>query len=306
MMKILLTGGSGLVGNNILEHIKSKEYVILHPKKEELNLLDYNKVDEYIKVNKPDIIIHAAGLVGGIHANMTNQLDFLVVNLDMGKNLILSAKNNGVKKLINLGSACMYPRNGKNPLKEEGLLNGELEPTNEGYAIAKLTTARICDYISKKDIDLQYKTIIPCNLYGKHDRFHEFNSHIIPAAIRKIHEAIINNNDEVIIWGDGTPEREFLYAEDLADFIYFVIENFEKVPQYINIGYGSVFSINETYKILGEVMGFNGTFINDLSKPNGMKTRLLDDTKILNLGWNNRTDFKEGIKKTYNFYKTKV
>ncbi len=166
--------------------LKSKNFTFFHPSSKELNLQDYNAVDEFIKINKPDFIIHAAGLVGGIQANIANPVNFLMINLDIGRNIIMAAKNNNVKYFMNLASSCMYPRNAENPLAEELILQGELEPTNEGYAIAKIVSTRLCEYIVKEDTVLQYKTIIPCNLYGKYDKFSPEHSHMVPAVIKKI------------------------------------------------------------------------------------------------------------------------
>ena len=235
MQKILITGSNGMVGRNIAEFEKSKDYILLTPTSSELNLLDRASVDSYIESNKPDIVIHCAGRVGGIQANMAHPVDFLVQNTQMGLNIIMSSYENGIKKFINMSSSCMYPREATNPLNEELILKGELEPTNEGYAIAKITTTRLCEYINRENGEFQYKTVIPCNLYGKYDKFDPKNSHMLPAVIRKIHEAKINNQEVLDIWGDGEARREFMYAEDLADFVYYAIENFEKIILWIMI-----------------------------------------------------------------------
>ena len=222
-MRILITGGNGMVGKNILEHHKTSNYEIFAPSSSELNLRDYNSVNNYIAKNKPEIIIHTAGLVGGIQANISRPVDFLVFNLDMGRNIIMASKENGVKYFLNMASSCMYPREGQNPLKEDLILKGELEPTNEGYAIAKVVATRLCEYIVKENPSLQYKTVIPCNLYGKHDKFSPENSHMIPAVIKKIYEAKQNNAKEIDIWGDGLARREFMYTGDLADFLFYAL-----------------------------------------------------------------------------------
>ena len=170
-MKILVTGGNGMVGKNILEHPEAAQHVLLSPSSSELNLRDYIAVNAYLKKHQPDFIIHSAGLVGGIQANIARPVDFLVYNLDMGRNIIMAAQENGIKRLMNMASSCMYPREAQNPLQEELILKGELEPTNEGYAIAKVVATRLCEYIVKENPELQYKTVIPCNLYGKYDKF---------------------------------------------------------------------------------------------------------------------------------------
>lgn len=302
-MKIFLTGGNGMVGKNILNYSEAKNFTFIHPSSKELNLQDYNAVDEFIKINKPDFIIHAAGLVGGIHANIANPVNFLLVNLDIGRNIILAAKNNNVKHFMNLASSCMYPRNAKNPLAEELILQGELEPTNEGYAIAKIVSTRLCEYISKEDSSFIYKTIIPCNLYGKYDKFSPEHSHMVPAVINKIQDAVINNKSEIDIWGDGLSRREFMYAEDLANFVFYAIANFEKMPQNLNVGLGYDYTINEYYSVIAKVLGYKGKFVHDLTKPVGMRQKLIDDTKLKQFGWKHSTSLDEGIEKTVDYFK---
>lgn len=305
-MKILVTGGNGMVGKNILEHQKAANYEILAPSSTELNLRNFDSVDNYIKQNKPDIIIHAAGLVGGIQANMARPVDFLVYNLDMGKNIIMAAKENGVKYFLNMASSCMYPREAQNPLQEELILKGELEPTNEGYAIAKVVATRLCEYIVKENPALQYKTVIPCNLYGKYDKFSPEHSHMVPAVIKKIYEAKQNNASEIDIWGDGLARREFMYTGDLADFVFYALDNFEKMPQNINVGLGFDYTINEYYQAIADAIGFTGKFVHDLSKPIGMKQKLIDDSKLKQFGWQHQTSLQEGIKKTLDYFKKEV
>ena len=305
-MKILVTGGNGMVGKNILEHPKSNQHTFLSPKSSELNLRDFDAVNNYLKKHKPDFIIHAAGLVGGIQANMSRPVDFLVYNLDMGRNILLSAKENKVPYFMNMASSCMYPRETQNPLQEELILKGELEPTNEGYALAKIVGTRLCEYISKEKPELLYKTVIPCNLYGKYDKFSPEHSHMVPAVIKKIYDAKQNNISEIDIWGDGLARREFMYAGDLADFVFFAIDKFEKMPQNINVGLGFDYTINEYYKTIAKVIGYKGRFIHDLSKPTGMKQKLIDDTKLREFGWKHQTSLEEGIQKTLDYFKTSV
>lgn len=305
-MRILVTGGNGMVGKNILEHQKASKYEILAPSSSELNLRDFDSVDKYIKQNKPDIIIHAAGLVGGIQANMARPVDFLVYNLDMGRNIIMAAKENNVKYFLNMASSCMYPREAQNPLQEELILKGELEPTNEGYAIAKVVATRLCEYIVKENPELQYKTVIPCNLYGKFDKFSPEHSHMVPAVIKKIYEAKQNNATEIDIWGDGLARREFMYTGDLADFVFYALDHFEKMPQNINVGLGFDYTINEYYQAIADAVGFTGKFVHDLSKPIGMKQKLIDDSKLKQFGWQHKTSLKEGIKNTLDYFKKEV
>jgi nucleoside-diphosphate-sugar epimerase len=305
-MRILITGGNGMVGKNILEHKKASNYEILAPSSSDLNLRNFDSVDKYIKKKKPDVIIHAAGLVGGIQANMARPVDFLVYNLDMGRNIIMAAKENGVKYFLNMASSCMYPREAQNPLQEELILKGELEPTNEGYAIAKVVATRLCEYIVKENPTLQYKTVIPCNLYGKYDKFSPEHSHMVPAVIKKIYEAKQNNATEIDIWGDGLARREFMYTGDLAEFLFYALDNFEKMPQNINVGLGFDYTINEYYEAIAEAVGFTGKFVHDLSKPIGMKQKLIDDSKLKQFGWQHQTTLQEGIKKTLDYFKKEV
>lgn len=305
MQKILITGSNGMVGRNIVEFEKSKNYILLTPNSSDLNLLDRKSVDEYIKLNNPDIVIHCAGIVGGIQANMANPVKFLVDNTQMGLNIIMASQEAGIKRFINMSSSCMYPREAINPLGEELILKGELEPTNEGYALAKITATRLCEYINREDEEYQYKTVIPCNLYGKYDKFDPKHSHMLPAVIKKIHEAKEANVDSDI-WGSGEARREFMYAEDLADFIYYALENFEKMPQNINVGLGHDYTINEYYEAIAKIIGFKGKFIHDLTKPIGMKQKLIDDSKLKEFGWSYKTSLEDGIKKIYEYYLEEV
>ena len=304
--RILLSGGSGMVGRNIREYSEAKNYILSAPSHTELDLKDENAISEFISEFKPDIVIHSAGTVGGIQANITRPVDFLVDNIKVGMNLILASRKNQIKRFLNIGSSCMYPRAAENPLKEEVILKGELEPTNEGYAIAKITCARLCEYINREDPEFLYKTIIPCNLYGKYDKFDPKNSHMIPAVIRKTSEAVQNNSNKIEIWGDGKARREFMYAEDLADFIFYSFKKFEELPNYLNVGLGYDYSINEYYEAVAKVIGFNGEFFHDISKPTGMAQKLVDTSLLKKFGWSSKTTLSEGINKTYKFYLKEV
>ena len=300
-MKILITGGSGMVGKNLIHYLKkNQQYNLFYPSSLELNLLDYNSVKIYIREKKPDIIIHCAGLVGGIQANIERPYSFLSHNLIMGSNIIEAAISNKIVKLINLGSSCMYPKDLERELDEKDILTGKLEPTNEGYAIAKITTAKLCEY-AIREFNLDYKTIIPCNLYGKWDKFDPTISHMIPAVIRKLYLAK-NNNETVDIWGDGTARREFMYTEDLADFIHYSIINYDQLNSYTNVGLGHDYSILDYYKEVASVVGFKGSFKFDLTKPSGMKRKLCSINKQNKLGWKPKHTLKQGLLKTYKFY----
>ena len=305
-MKILLTGSRGMVGRNIAEHASACHHVILSPTSAELNLLDAASVQVYISTNKPDMIIHAAGIVGGIQANMAQPVKFLVDNMQMGLNILTSAKACSVKKIMNLGSSCMYPRDAENPLSEDMISKGELEPTNEGYAIAKVAITRLCEYINREDESYLYKTVIPCNLYGKYDKFDPEQSHMIPAVIRKINDAKDQNKEFIDIWGDGLAKREFMYAGDFADFVYYAIAHFELMPQSINVGLGCDYTINEYYHKIADIVGYQGRFSHDLSRPTGMQRKLIDDTSLKTFGWQPRTSLDQGLKKTYDYFLNEI
>jgi GDP-L-fucose synthase len=301
-MKILLTGAGGMVGNNLLEHSEINKLKVLAPRSKELDLRDFVAVQVYLDKHRPDMVIHAAGKVGGIQANMREPVGFLLENLDMGRNIVWASRQTGVKRLINLGSSCMYPRNHNEPLAEELVLKGELEPTNEGYALAKAVTARLCEYISREDPSFQYKTLIPCNLYGRHDKFDPAHSHLIPAIIHKIHQAKIAGDGQVEIWGEGTARREFMYAGDLADVLVRAIKDFESLPMMMNVGLGQDYSINEYYQATADVLGYRGVFIHDLTKPVGMARKLVNVERQQAWGWSAHHTLHSGIEKTYDFY----
>jgi len=302
MLKILLTGANGMVGRNIVAHSSAQQFDWLTPGRAELDLSDLNKVLAYVDTHKPDLVIHAAGLVGGIQANMAEPVRFLVDNLQLGVNLLTACKTVGVPRVINLGSSCMYPRTAANPLKESSVLTGELEPTNEGYALAKIVAARLCDYISQENTALSYKTVIPCNLYGRFDHFEPNRSHMIPAVIHKLHQAKSTGATSVDIWGDGLSRREFMYAQDLADFLFYAIGHFEAMPHLINVGLGRDWSINEYYQAASDVVGYTGEFTHDLSKPAGMRQKLVDTERLDTFGWQAPTKLEQGLSATYQYY----
>jgi len=304
-MKILITGSRGMVGRNIIEHASAACHEILSPASNELNLLKTEDVQDYIISNAPDMVIHAAGIVGGIQANIAKPVKFLVDNMQMGFNILTISKACGVKRFMNLSSSCMYPRDAKNPLSEDLILKGELEPTNEGYAIAKVASTRLCEYIHREDKSFLYKTVIPCNLYGKYDKFDPEHSHMIPAVIRKIHDAKNKGLKSIDIWGDGLARREFMYASDFADFVYYAIDNFEAMPQNINVGLGYDYTINEYYQEIADVVGYQGEFIHDLSRPTGMQQKLIDDTRLKRFGWQYRTTLRCGVQHTYEYFLSK-
>lgn len=291
-----------MVGRNILEHPNAARWEILAPCSEKLDLTQSIEVHDYIKKNKPDVIVHAAALVGGIHANIENPIAYLDSNLVMGRNVIMTAYQLGVKRFLNIASTCMYPRGAENPLREETILSGELEPTNEGYALAKIVTTRLCQYIQKQDTLAAYKSIIPCNLYGRYDKYATHNSHLVAAIIHKIHRAKVKGDKTVEIWGDGTVRREFMYAGDLADAVLKAADEIETLPNVMNIALGYDFSVNDYYKIIAQTIGWNGEFVHALSKPVGMVQKLASVELQEKWGWQAQTAIHDGIKKAYSFY----
>lgn len=301
-MRILITGGSGMVGRNLQAHPFFAANDVLAPSSRSLNLLNKSETVAYVNAEAPDLIIHAAGTVGGIQANLSEPVKFLLDNLNMGQNLVMAATDNGVKQLINLGSSCMYPRGNDTPLQETQVLQGELEPTNEAYALAKIMTARLCDYVAKENPKLQYKTLIPCNLYGRFDTFDPSRSHLIPAIVHKIHQAKVQGRDSVEIWGDGTARREFMCATDLSDFIAKAATDYKHLPPLTNVGLGHDYSIKEYYQVAAEVIGYTGGFVHDTTKPVGMKRKLVDVTRQSDFGWHPKVSLRAGIQMTYEFY----
>ena len=296
-----------MVGRNILDHPLVFNYDILAPSSRELDLRDAAATHKFISQTKPDIVIHAAGRVGGIQANILNPVEFLVANTDMGRNVILASYKIGVPYLLNLASSCMYPRNAMNPLSENLILQGELEPTNEGYALAKIFASRLCEYVNRENVrngksTNRYKTLIPCNLYGRYDKFEPEHSHLIPAIIHKIHLAKVQGLAEVEIWGDGTARREFMYAGDLADAIMNSLKDYDQISDLMNIGLGYDYTISDYYQIAAEVIGWNGKFVYDTTKPVGMKQKLVDITRQSKWGWQPSTPLASGIHKAYDFY----
>lgn len=295
-----------MVGKNILEHKSASQYTFLTPGSRDLNLLNAEEVSKYFKAHKPDIVIHCAGLVGGIQANMKEPVRFLVENTDMGRNVIMASKEVGVQQFLNMASSCMYPKDHDDLLNEELVLTGPLEPTNEGYALAKIYSMRLGQYINKETEKSVYKTLIPCNLYGRWDKFSEKNSHMVPAVIRKVHKAILNNEESVEVWGAGNARREFMYASDLADFVFFALDNWEKIPESINVGLGFDHSVNDYYQAVAKILNYKGSFHHDLTKPEGMKRKLVSTKRADDLGWKAKTSLEQGIKNAYEFFKTEV
>jgi len=302
-MKVFLTGGRGMVGRAVQDDPAAAGHSIVAPSSEELDLTDRAAVMAAVAAEKPDLVIHAAGRVGGIQANMAHKAGFLTDNLDMGVNIVKAAAAAGVPKLINLGSSCMYPHDAPNPLSEDVLGKGELEPTNEGYGLAKLAVARLCAFVSEEQPTLSYKTLMPCNLYGLHDKFDPKVSHLVPAIIRKVHEAKVSGAETVEIWGDGTARREFMFAGDLADGIWYAADRFDGLPGFMNIGLGHDHSVTDYYTEAARVIGWDGQFTHDLTKPTGMKQKLVSIARQEAFGWTPKTSLAEGIALTYAYFR---
>lgn len=291
-----------MVGRNLLEHPAIRNYEILAPRRAELEISDFSAVQRYLNKTRPEIVVHAAGKVGGIQANLREPVGFLLENLDMGRNIVLASFQAGIKHLINLGSSCMYPPDHQEPLREEMVLQGGLESSNEGYALAKIVIARLCEYLMRGDPSFHYKTLIPCNIYGRYDKFDPLHSHLLPAIIHKIHCAMESGQQAVEIWGDGTARREFMYAGDLADAIVRAMDNVEALPNYMNVGLGQDITINEYYQTVGKVMGYTGRFTHDLTQPVGMARKLVNVERQQTWGWSPQHDLRDGIAKTSDYY----
>ena len=291
-----------MVGRNLLEHPRLSQHELFVPTSRELNLLDATQTHDYLADLAPDLVIHAAGHVGGIQANIREPVRFLLDNLNMGQNIVTASVAAGVGRLLNLGSSCMYPRGSDEPLTESQVLTGELEPTNEGYALAKVVTARLCEYLGRGDAGSDYKTLIPCNLYGRFDHFDPERSHLFAAVIKKIHDAKIRGDAEVEIWGDGTARREFLEAGDLADAVCYVAERYQDAPPVMNIGIGGDHSVDDYYRVVADVVGYTGGFRYDTSRPTGMARKLVDTTRQRALGWAPSVTLREGIEESYAFF----
>lgn len=302
-MRILLTGGTGMVGRNILEHARAADHQVDAPGRDVVDLLDGRAVRDYVRRTRPDVVVHAAGHVGGIQANIAAPVRFFSDNMAMGMNVIHGALEAGVPRLLNIGSSCMYPRNAPNPLREEAILTGELEPTNEGYALAKIAASRLCDYASQERPELAYRTVIPCNLYGRYDKFGA-NAHMVPAAIAKVHAAVVDGSGPVSIWGAGEARREFMYAADLADFVFAALDRFGELPSLLNVGPGADRTVNAYYEAVAEVLGYDGPFTHDLNKPEGMQRKVVDTARLDAFGWTPNVDLHAGIRRTYEYYLT--
>ena len=303
LSKIYIAGHRGLVGSAIVRALKKQGYnnFILRTHSE-LDLLDQKSATDFFKKEKPEYVFLAAAKVGGIMANRTYPADFIYQNLQIQNNIIHHSYLNGVKKLLFLGSSCIYPKLCSQPIKEEYLLTGELEPTNEPYAIAKIAGIKMCPAYNKQ-YGTDFISVMPTNLYGSGDNFDLENSHVLPALIRKFHEAKINNQNEIVVWGTGAPKREFLHVDDLADACIFLMNNYDN-SEIINIGTDEDISIKELAEMIKEITGFTGEINWDASKPNGTPRKLLDVSKLHNLGWKHQINLPDGILSVYEWYQS--
>lgn len=302
--KIYIAGHRGMVGSALLRKLEKEGYnnIAVRTSKE-LDLRMQNGVESFFAEEKPDYVILAAAKVGGIVSNNTYRADFMYDNLMIQNNIIHASYLHKVKKLLFLGSSCIYPRLAPQPLKEEYLLTGLLEQTNEPYAIAKITGIKMCEAY-RDQYGCNYISVMPTNLYGPNDNYDLKNSHVLPALIRKIHEAKISNAPSVVIWGTGTPMREFLHADDLADACYFLIQNYNE-PGFVNIGVGEDIAIKDLAALIKKIVGYEGEIVHDLSKPDGTPRKLMDVSKLSGLGWKAKTTLEDGIKKVYEEYLTR-
>ncbi len=300
-IKIYIAGHRGLVGSAIKREFEKRGYTnLVYKTHKELDLTNSQAVMEFFEQEKPDWVVQAAAKVGGILGNNTYPVEFMLENLKIQNNIIENSHKFNVKKLLFLGSSCIYPKNTPQPMKEEYLLSDYLEKTNEAYALAKICGIKLCSYYNR-EYGTNYMSVMPCNLYGIGDNYHLQNAHVIPMLIRRFHEAKINNLPETTVWGTGTPRREFLFADDLAQAIVFLMENKDAkdIGEFINIGSGFDMPISEIVEKIKETVGYKGKLVYDKTKPDGTMLKLMDVSKINTLGWKAKTSLEEGLKIAY-------
>jgi len=303
--KILVTGGGGMVGKSLLKRLREEgANDLLYPSSKELDLRNQQKVEEYFKKNSPEYVFNLAAKVGGIAANIAAPAEFLYDNLLMHANLTESSKNNSVKKLLFLGSSCIYPRGCEQPMKEDSLLTGKLEPTNEGYAIGKICGLKLCEYYNKQ-YGTDFISLMPPNIYGTNDHFGSESSHVISALITKIKNAKKEKRRHIELWGTGSAKREFLFVEDAADAIIYFMKNYsaKDIDPFVNIGSGEETTIKDLAYLIKEIIGYNGEIrFNQDSKLDGMPRKILDSSRAKNLGWEAKINLREGLERTINWY----
>ncbi len=314
MRKIYIAGHRGMVGSAILRQLQARNnaggaLTLITRTHAELNLTDQTAVRDFMTAEAPDVVILAAARVGGIMANNTYPADFIYDNLMIECNVIHQAFAAGVKQLLQLGSSCIYPRDAAQPMAENALLTGTLEPTNEPYAIAKIAGIKLCESYNRQH-GVDFRSVMPTNLYGPGDNFHPQNSHVMPALIRRFHEAARDGLDEVVIWGTGNPKREFLHVDDMAEASLFVLDlpqdiytaNIQPMLSHINVGTGREVSIGELAQMVAEVTGFKGKLGFDTSKPDGTMRKLMDVSRLADMGWRAQIELKQGLQETYNWF----
>jgi GDP-L-fucose synthase len=306
--KIYIAGSGGMVGSAIVRNLESKDYKnLVCRSSKELDLINQNEVDVFFEKEKPEIVILSAAKVGGILANNNQRAEFIYNNLMIEANVIQASFKHKAAKLIFLGSSCIYPKNAAQPIKEEYLLSDYLEYTNEPYAIAKIAGIKLCESFYRQ-YGCDFFSVMPTNLYGRNDNFDLHSSHVIPALIRKFHEATRSGAKKVHVWGSGKPRREFLYVDDLADAVVFLMENikaadlYEQGISHINIGAGVDLKISELADLIKEIVGFTGEIEYETDKPDGTLRKLLDTSRLSDLGWNYKTTLNEGLRKTYDWF----
>ena len=308
-MKYYVAGHRGMVGSAILRRLQARGNTVLTRTRAELDLLDQAAVRDFMQDERPDVVIVAAAKVGGIQANKTYPAQFIYENLMIESNLVHQAYAAGVRRLLFLGSSCIYPREAAQPLAESALLTGPLEPTNEPYSIAKIAGIKLCESYNRQ-YGTDYRSVMPTNLYGPGDNFHPENSHVLPALMRRFHEAVQEGRDKVVIWGTGRPRREFLHVDDMAEASLFVLEldyedyalNTRPMLSHINIGTGTDISIADLAGIMAQVTGFSGRIVFDPSKPDGTMRKLMDVSRLSRMGWRSKIALREGIAETYRWF----
>ena len=312
--KIYIAGHRGLVGSAIVRQLESRGFTnLLMRTHKELDLTNQAQVQSFFQQEKPDYVILAAAKVGGIHANNTYPADFIYQNMMIEANVINSAYEGKVKRLLFLGSTCIYPKAVEQPMREEAILTDVLEPTNEPYALAKIAGIKLCESYNRQH-GTDFRSVMPTNLYGINDNFHPENSHVIPALMQRFHKAMINNDKEVVVWGTGNAMREFLYVDDMAKASLFVLElnvktyqaNAQPMLSHINVGTGKEITIKEMAEIMRQVVGYKGKVIFDTTKPDGAPRKLINVSRLKNMGWSYTTNLKEGLEKTYEWYLSEV
>lgn len=302
-MKVLITGAAGMLGSALLRSFEASEnHEVLPLTRADLDLRNKSEFEKQLRNFSPDLVIHAAAKVGGIQANISHPVEFLADNLQMDSNIITTSLANGVENLLYIGSSCMFPRDYRQPLVENDILQAPLEPTNEGYAIAKIAGSKLCEYASRS-AGVSYKTIIPSNLYGPGDNFNPGTSHLLASVIRKVHEAKMSGSDEIEVWGSGNARREFTFIDDLSSWIVERSSSLRELPPVLNVGIGVDFSVNEFYQAALDSLEVTAGLRHDLTKPEGMQSKLMDSTLARQaFGWDPKTDLKTGITRTYEWF----